>query len=532
MKNITPQEKTHLKKMFTLNWISNLNANYAAEHEEDLEKNIQKIQNCLDNDKVQGIIGGKWNVVWGPATGNTEYTRTYKEPTGDVKTIKRWATDNAMYVAQKEGTQEYFVGISGTNGISLKGWFEQDFDVEKSIAWPPEYLNLNNTIVKGKPRISKAASVGLKAILELKPIKAGKESESKKTIIEFLLDEIKNSNSSISIGGHSLGGCLTPLLATAIADKMRELDQETQEEKKYVNVTINAYPTAGPTPGNQDFANHLQARVDKYHSVYNQNDLVPLAWNFNGLNTLTKTYKKWKFSILKIRPDTAINVRFLHWASNFARDQKYTHEPSEISPDFQVTTWANNLISKIESKNETVKGYKIDNLIAAVAGVMICTAPNKWLKKINNGALFYSMNVNRFIRFLLQVSLQHVTAYTNPTSDAKPWEFTVEEKKALQLLFSRTKPTEATNNWAVATGIVMMAKLAEKAASWLSGNTDKLTSIIAENQFDEATEIDENNIAIPETEDAAMAILEKLSKESPELTDALAFIGNPYGQMF
>ena len=142
MKNNTTNGTDNLKQMFALNWISNLNSGYATEKQADLEKNILRIHDCLENPEVQKMTGGKWNVVWGPAIGNTQTTRTYKK-----ETITRWATDNAMYIAQKEGTEDYFIGISGTNSISLKGWFEQDFDVAESVAWPPEFIKKGNIAI-------------------------------------------------------------------------------------------------------------------------------------------------------------------------------------------------------------------------------------------------------------------------------------------------------------------------------------------------------------------------------------------------
>lgn len=526
MKNNAPSEQNNLKQMFVLNWISNLNSGYATEKQSDLEKNILQIKDCLEKPEVKKMVGGEWKVVWGPAIGNTKTTRTYKE-----EVITRWATDNAMYVAQKEGTEDYFIGISGTNSISLKGWFEQDFDVEESIAWPPEFINSGNLNITGNPRISKAGNTGLQALWDLKPVSnaIGQESE---TLINFLLHKTKNRTSSISVGGHSLGGCLTPLMATAIADRMQELDLENPKTKSYGNVSINAYPTAGPTPGNQDFANHLQSQMNTYHAVYNAHDLVPASWDFSGLNDLTKAYGNWNFGILKIRPKTQVISRFLFWASNFAKHQNYVRLPKNTSTNFKVTTWNNELISEIKTKKGVLKGVELDSVIAIIAGVLLKTSPNAPLKRINNGKRWYAMNVNRFVRFLMQVLLQHVPAYTNPApGGTAPWIFTDEEKEQLKNLSTRAEPSKATTHWSTATGIELMRQLAEKAADWLDQNTDQLPEMLEESQLLHETEKNESDFEAPVTAEEAMLTLEKLLEDSPELTEALPFIGNPYSQI-
>lgn len=525
MTNNTVNKQDKLKQMFVLNWISNLNSGYATEKQSELEINILRIDNCLNDPEIQKMTGGKWNLVWGPAIGNTQTTRTYKK-----ETITRWATDNAMYIAQKEGTEDYFVGISGTNGISLKGWFEQDFDVAESVAWPPAFIQKDHLNITGNPRISKAGSNGLEALWNLKPVNTlNQESE---TLINFLLQKTKNRTSSISVGGHSLGGCLTPLLATAIADRMHELDHESSTTKNYTDVMIHAFPTAGPTPGNQDFTNHLQHRMDTYHAVYNAYDLVPNSWDFKGLADLTNAYGNWSFGKLKIMPKTQIISRFLFWASNFPKDQNYARVPSKPSSHFQVTTWKNDLVSEMKTKTGILKDHKLDLVIAVVAGILIKTSPNSALKRINNGKMWYEMNVNRFVRFLMQVLLQHVPAYINPTqNDASPWTFTVPEQKQLNGLFIPHNPSTKTKHWSIATGIEMMRQLAEMATDWLAQNTDQLPTMLDEAQVPDDSEMNDANFKISETEEEAIMALFQLLEDAPELTEILPFIGNPYAQM-
>ncbi|MGH1337712.1 MAG: lipase family protein [Aureispira sp.] len=520
MKNNTLEESNKLKQMYTLNLIANLNANYATETEAELYKNILNINVCLEDPTVSGIVG-KWKTVWGPAVGNTNYTRTYKK-----ETIKHWATDNALYIAQKEDTKEYFIGISGTNGVSLKGWFEQDFDVATSVPW-------EGIAIEGNPRISQAGSTGLNALLALKPAKGAKGQGT--TFMDFLLKEVQNVDCSISVGGHSLGGCLTPLVATALADKM----QGAVNSNQYKGVKINAYPTAGPTPGNQDFANHLQRQLNEYHAVYNTNDLVPLCWNFEGLQQLTKNYGSWKFGTHNIQPQHPIIARFLYWASHYAKEQAYVRMPEKPNENFKVKVWENTLIP---IKKIICTDDKIEQKINIIAGVLFFSSVKKSLSRIYNKDEWQTLKT--FLRFLLQVLLQHVSAYNNPkTSNEKlPWQFTDKERSAIHELFnfrkkSREKKKESREErkkkrkerktkekWTVATGIVLLTKLADLAADWLDKNPINVAELEGVD-LDITTEID-TDLTVPETEEEAIAALEKLLEESPELVEALLFIGD------
>lgn len=537
MKNSNSNGRTDLREMYALNLITNMNANYAVVNNTDLEKNILRIKDYLKNGKVPGVVG-HWEVVWGPAVGNTPETRTYKAPRKEVEKIKRFVTNNAVYVAQKQGTEEYFIGISGTNGISLVGWFDQDFDVSESVAWPPEWLGSFNTKIEGA-RISKAGETGLKALWNLKPAKGAEQLGI--TLIDFILKTAKN-NCTISIGGHSLGGCLTPIVATAIADRMKDIDQGKQKGKLYENVKINAYPTAGPTPGNQKFADHLQKSVNEYHAVYNTNDLVPLAWDFTGLSKLKNAYSKWRFGMTKIRPNTRLIVNFLGGVSKFPKENQYVQHRKTVNRKFQVTTWANEKIPKLNKNNSP----RVGTAVAVLSAMMHHPSIKKELHKIfvykNEGSSLNLVAVRQLARFLLQVLLQHVSAYSNPTSESRPWSFSSDENDAFSKLFKRPSPSQkekdASKHWAIATGIVMLSKLAAKAAESLKNNPS-LTFDYFEDETEsenkemelENMEMEEFNMEAPESDEEVLAALDILLQESPELLDEFPFMSNPYAQM-
>ncbi|MFK7785454.1 MAG: hypothetical protein AB8B56_10075 [Crocinitomicaceae bacterium] len=468
-------KKNKLKEMFVLSWLSNVNSNYVTPRQRELNKNLMKIDDVLNDPVVQNMTGGKWDIVWGPAACNSEYLRSCEPILGKTKNIKRWVTDNAMYVAQKAGTNEYFIGISGTNGVSLKGWFEQDFDVEESVPWPLESLGSNSVAVKGKPRISKAGQKGIESLWNMKPKGAMKESGTR--LIDFLLGNVEGKECTISIGGHSLGGCLTAILAAAISDKVAE------NKAAYGGVKINAYPTAGPTPGNQDFANHLAENINEYHAVYNENDLVPLSWDFEKLEQFKKEYSQWKFGGDMIRPNEPVNANLLLWASNFAKEQRYVRQPSFHSPNFQVFTWQNDLIETIKINGGDMSENELRWVVLG-AGIAITQEKSPvtdQLSRIMNYRSKEHASAAHLLRFLIQILLQHLTAYLSPTSsNGVPWSFTDNEKTALTKLFLNRKKSienieKDTKEWGIATGLKLLADLLKQAADWLD-NVDHDTS--------------------------------------------------------
>lgn len=513
MKKDTTVQQNDPKTMFFLNMIANINANYPAVESAHLDKNILKVGACLADSKVQEVVG-KWNLVWGPAVHNSKYTRK--------SFWTRYATDNAMYVAQKEGTQEYFIGVSGTNGISYKGWFDQDFPVEKTVSWPPEFLGIKASNDTSGAKISMAAYTGLKALWSLKPSTGAKEKGT--TLIDFLKRELTKPDSSVSIGGHSLGACLTPLVATAIADIMKNSDNTEKGEKRYPNLKINAYPTAGPTPGNQAFANHLQEIIHEYHATFNTNDIVPLSWDFNGLDALRSTYANWTFGDKKIKTDEPLTDRFLHWASHVGKKNHYTRMPKTVDKHFKLTTWQQDLISS---------DLDIDKVLKEMVSAILKYAP----KLVNQFERIYKdtsdESISELFRFLIQVLLQHVPAYSNPTTKegSIPWEISEKDRMAFKAYFidpknypdqSESKQKES-KTWAIFTGLATITELTKIAADWLEEHDTTQVSPAA-------ITIDQKEIEV--LEEQMLQTLEKLFVEEPEIAKNLPFGANPYLQMF
>jgi len=373
-KNTTLTDKT-FAQLFVLNYISNINSTLPVENENELENNIQKINDSLRHKDIANFIG-QWKIVWGPGICNTLESNYAGE---------RFVTDNAMYMVQsQDDSSQYFIGISGTNAISFAGWFKQDFEVSKTVAWPPAFLNLSPA---QKGNIALGAANGLENLWKMKP-KGGS------TLIDFIYNNVED-NSSISIGGHSLGGCLSPVLTAAIADSVKQ----NRPEKTILFTTL---PTAGPTPGDVDFANHLNT-LSNYQGLYNTNDLVPLAWKFDQeeMNSFLNDYRTFSVAGHLIVPTQTIIQNFIGWARKISAKNNYTRQPHPIPSSFKVSKWKNGQANNAKQADvDLFRDKVLKNWLV-----------KEDIKTLNGNQAPSDEELNNFARFFLEVGAQHVEVY-------------------------------------------------------------------------------------------------------------------------
>lgn len=384
---------------YLLSLISNLNASRSYSKVDELHSNINRIKGVLGQKEVKAFTG-EWEVVWGPGLANSLVSAH-----NGIKTTKRYVTDNAMYMARRENKErgiEYFIGISGTNGISHAGWWTEDFNVTESKAWPADFLNVGG---EKHGYISLGGYEGLKKLWNMKP-------ENGPTLIEYIKKNLGGQTCKIMVGGHSLGGCLTPILAAALADSLDSND--------YSNIDFEAYPTAGPTPGDVAFANHVASKMD-YYAIYNTNDLVPLSWDFDdkSLNALKKTYKGVKVGTGDINPSIEIIANILKWTKGLPGEtNQYVRNPNPTSPNFNVSTWANPGVNPATTDKDI---KNIDGLIKFMAGSLlykrspVCAKPA--LIKLNGGTKNIAGRTRTLLRFLFQAGVQHVPVYLEEAAE-------------------------------------------------------------------------------------------------------------------
>ncbi|MEM8604335.1 MAG: hypothetical protein AAGF24_10930, partial [Cyanobacteria bacterium P01_H01_bin.121] len=246
------------QQIFTLSLLSNSVSGYAGNQAELQAELQQRVTGALADQRVQQAIGD-WDVVWGPVV----YTAPFAV----------FAT-NAMYVA-RQGNQ-YVIAIAGTNYASVYDWMIEDADVVASqqVVWPYRQVTGSN------PKLSEGTDTGLQRLLAMEA--------NEQTLIEFLHSIMRTSAGDtiqLIFTGHSLGGALAPTLALAIADQQSDWSRGNPFQ-------MAVYPTAGPTPGNRDFATYYDQRLGPNTTrIWNSLDIVPHAWAAADLTQIPNLYE-------------------------------------------------------------------------------------------------------------------------------------------------------------------------------------------------------------------------------------------------
>src|SRR5215471_4525168 len=188
--------------LFTLSVLSGLGACFkggVTDIEAALRDELQKRLPLLAPDI------GPWQVVWGPAV--------FELPLSD-------RPDNTMFVARNEGVAglpQLVVSIAGTNPYSFLDWFVEDFLVssDSQVPW------LTGQPFSLERKISLGTFIGLRALQTLKPGPTLPGAGA--TVRDFLATQV-GAPIEINLGGHSLGGALSPTLALWLADTRSDWD--------------------------------------------------------------------------------------------------------------------------------------------------------------------------------------------------------------------------------------------------------------------------------------------------------------------
>lgn len=442
---------THESIMYALSMLSNLNSNYPAKSQDELYNQAKKIQGVFDTEIFRNFAG-TWEVVWGPGLFNQEVTPSTNKNS-------KWVSHNAMYMAKNRGTNEYFIGVAGTNGISALDWFKEDFDVGSMVAWPPTYLASGTPSTEAK--ISDGTNLGLSILWKMKG-----SHQKETTLIEFIHGLLANpalKECTISIGGHSLGGCLAPVLGTAIVDALKYGDSQNKTGfLKKVNVV--AYPTAGPTPGNQAFANHTGNSIE-YCSIINQNDAVPLAWDFKGLRELKGAYNNVVFGGVKLTPNIGIVHNFLRWAQSLPGTNSYTRDPEKPGKKFEVKEWRQEVYTVLdEDKPEDTK-----DMIGKFSRIFLNPKISKNVEKLKGK--YEGHPRPQLAAFFLQLGAQHVSAYSNhqKVPNSSGLIIPKEVAKLMGDQYFNLKSWKNLNEalWVLAQLVDELAELTGRAAKWV-----------------------------------------------------------------
>ncbi len=320
----------------------------------------------LSNPSAQNLIGD-WSTIWGPYTWCNYAAQDNPKDTSSTP----YYSDNTMYLAYNAATNQYVLAVAGTNAISWYGWLVEDFSTIKTEPWSKLVPNTTATTAK----ISEGTYTGMNILLnEINSQYSGSQSG----IVDFLANHMKTAQAgaTLAVTGHSLGGALSPTLATYLKEIQSTWDPTG-------NVTVlSTYPTAGPTPGDEAFAHHIEDEIgSNYHASYNKIDMVPHAWEAIMMAEIPTLYTACGIpapTIIKDAVDLLIGATLMN---GYLQAQPLTSLPGTC--------------------------YKTDpQLITEIIGEISPAL----LKELESFGL---VDANNLVNFLLEVVYQHTTAYNS-----------------------------------------------------------------------------------------------------------------------
>src|SRR5262249_55945147 len=112
-------------------------------------------------------------------------------------------------------------------------------------------------------------------------------------LLTFLKAAVASTRGPVDIivTGHSKGGALAPTLALWLQETRRAADA-TYRWDPDERAVVRCYAYAGPTAGNDEFANRSNGLIGKRcHRIYNRLDVVPRAWVPADLQAIGTLYQ-------------------------------------------------------------------------------------------------------------------------------------------------------------------------------------------------------------------------------------------------
>lgn len=344
------------------------------------------ISDVLANATIQGYIGSDWTPVWGPVT------------VSENPNAKSVVADNTMILLYSPSQNLFVLGIAGTNIDSTYDWMSEDFSVNTRVLWTDvmgsEFKMPGNAYPKAA--IGGGANNGLTILL-------GMTDSNGKTMIQALSAYLANLSqpAQLAVAGHSLGGALAPVMGLYLHDS-QQFSGNWNSSGKISTIAIHA--TAGPTPGEQNFAKYIpyviahpvsgQATLT-YESLYNTLDVVPQAWQASTLGSLPTLYEaNIQQPSGSTPPETMMGVLAVGAVLNSIDTTSIITELFSLFT--QVQPWTS-MTGTFDTTTDDAITKKL-KYIAAVLPTSLTS--NK-----------YDIYFVNFARYLAQAAFQHTTAY-------------------------------------------------------------------------------------------------------------------------
>ena len=190
-----------------------------------------------------------WKIAWNPeaVNGNYAFATTYK---------------NKIVIAIRGSVLQF-------DKAAFDNWIRHDFNIAEQKDWA-------YTDSTSDAKISQGSFEAWENMQILKDKKTGH------TLWQFL-DSTTNTNSSILITGHSLGGNLSSVYGSWLAFQLKK---QNKTIKKIQVITF-----AAPAAGNEAFANDFNTKFPEAMFIVNTNDIVPKFPVANAVGNLGELFK-------------------------------------------------------------------------------------------------------------------------------------------------------------------------------------------------------------------------------------------------
>lgn len=339
------------------------------------------VKDAMANSTITNCIGTDWQLLWGPVIYSNE-------PNANVV-----VADNTMLMVYSPSQKLVIIAIAGTNIDSTYGWLKEDFNVSTMVPWQTVVGSGVNNNIPAAAAISEGTNLGLEALLSM-------QDSNNNTLIDALESLLAQTSTpsglELAVAGHSLGGTLCPTMALYLQNITTDSSLNWNTSGKVT--TISAWPTAGPTPGESNFATYLPTCIS-YTSRFNTLDVIPQAWESDHLASIPSIYDTQITPVKGAVPaDTVIGVlttgAFLNSNQIVVDGLKITVTQNDYQ-QAQPRTPITGSFSWVEDFKYSVGlGVIFDDL----------TVPQPLQQ--------YQAYFTNFARFIVQMGYQHTTAYS------------------------------------------------------------------------------------------------------------------------
>jgi triacylglycerol lipase len=246
--------------------------------------------------------GGSWQCIWGP--------------------VSNWDNSNLVFIAgYYSGSVPLLVAtvVRGTDvdiddpiGILVQIWEDMDVPFQGPLPW----LNNNNVLVANGTLDALSSVQGLRS-----------NGQRMDQFLATFLQDPANQNPVLIVTGHSLGGCLTTVVAPWL---------QNQLNLAQVKAPIVPATFAAPTAGNIAFAKYFDSCFSYGMRYANSLDLAPLAWR--NLSNMDDIYVPCGIPIPDVAYVTIIGFIDAMWLTGAGYSQPFTNNAPLTGGCYKKTT--------------------------------------------------------------------------------------------------------------------------------------------------------------------------------------------------